>query len=157
MKHIDRVQQKHGLVGTQDAQKRAFLSEQEILEIQDYFLTPGLHILTVADPQEGRELLERFLDALGTYYSHKAVLSLQDEGMPRKCSDIYKELIASKAVFDYEALHEYVAYSFYYDFLAIEGTHELLNAPWFSRFEKLLHQCAITKTVPVILFFYESL
>ena len=153
MKRVEEIAHNQASIAVQ---QKIRLSDEEILEIQEYFLTPGLHIIKVADVMTGRILLARFLEALGYYFSDKAVLSLTRKTIPEGCADIYTELVETGSLHDYDALQNYIASSFYYDFLAIEGTHELLNNPWFGRFEYVLRESCAGETTPIILFFYDS-
>ncbi len=154
VKHSEKAQQPLCSAVAKDVKKRASLSEQKILELQDYFLTPGLHVVKVGNRESGRQLLTQFLQSL-QYYSAIAVVSSNGWLMPAEYHDLYSELDEAAALFKKEALEEYILRSFNYDFLAIEGTSDLLRAAWFGRFEHLLIEYDIARSIPIILFMYE--
>lgn len=154
MKHFEKAQQLLSRAVAKDVKKRASLSEQDILTLQDYFLTPGLHLVKAENQEESRLLLAQFLYSF-QYYSSIAILGTNEWSMPEDYHDLYKELGETSALFKKEAMEDYLSCTFPHDFLAIEGTPDLLRSAWFGRFEHLLIQYEIVRTIPIIIFIYE--
>lgn len=141
---------------TRNITRTDWLGEQEILDLQDYFLTPGFHFLKTTDPETGRELLTQFIQVLQYHYADVAVLSTSKRSFSFEYHDLYKELMHAKGFNKKEALEKYLLDSFYYDLVVIEGTKELLASHWFGRFENLLNTFAITEKTPVVLLYYDA-
>ena len=153
MKHVETAQQVLCSTVGKNAKKRALLSEHEVLEVQEYFLNPGYHWLVVDNKECGRKLMTDFLDVLH-YNSRVAVLNTENWTREGSYDNLYRGLSDEDFLSEVGALEEFVAHSFDYDFLAIEGTKELLCAPWFGQFEKHLMDHEITSFIPIITFFY---
>ncbi len=150
MKHNEKAQQRPLDVVSKDVKKRTSLSEQEILDLQRAFLQPGFQVVTVSDLKASREVLSHFLDTFG-YFSLPAMLRSGSWRLPQGCTDLFHELV--QVVRKNEAMEEYMADFFQYDFLAIEGSQDLLNASWFGKFEQILIAYGIAHKIPVVLYF----
>jgi len=133
-------------------------SEHDIMEIQDAFLTNGYHAIQVENVVQGRLLLNTFLRALNCYRD-LAVLTLVDT-IPAHNDlhvyDIYKELVCDGylPLFNDEQIDTFFLDSFYFDFMWIEATQELLAADWFTEFEQKLIDLKIDQHIPIIFVSY---
>lgn len=155
MKRMDYVDFKASLYLGSRALK-TMLSEDEILSLQESFLSSGIHKITVANLPEGRTMLAAFLESL-RYFTRPAVLTTQLFSHPSvQIAHLYRELLAHEGIFESRGmLEDFMLNHFYYDFLAIEATPDLRAQAWFVRFEQLLHDYKFTETVPVVMFVYE--
>jgi hypothetical protein len=72
--------------------KKLAISEEQILELQDLFLTNGVHHIGVPSVKEGRALIYKFLDALRCY---EAVACFTIDGLTLKKNilDLHKHLL----------------------------------------------------------------
>ena len=129
------------------------LSEQEILIVQNYLLSPGFHSLQVTDVAHGRALLSTFEASL-SYLLRAALISAPGEEMLSDYLTIGRELAAASA--EPGQLEQYLLHSWDYDFVAIEGTKELLVTEWYGRFEQLLIDYDLIKMTPVLMLFYRQ-
>ncbi len=129
------------------------LSEQEILIVQNYLLSPGFHSLQVTDVAEGRALLSTFEASL-SYLLRAALVNAPGKEMLSDYLPIGRELEAASA--EPGQLEQYLLHSWDYDFVAIEGTKELLATEWYGRFEQLLIDYDLIKTMPVLMLFYRQ-
>ncbi len=130
--------------------------EQSIITVQQYFLSPGLHCITVPNLDNGRSLLRICLDSLGIY-TNVGMLSLSNKAVPAHYVDLYADMQRAHVLsLDSGMLEEYMLSSFQADFLILEYTQELMEQPWFGRFEHLLHDYSIATSIPVIMFLYEE-
>lgn len=144
---------KHSEIAYAPRIPQPYLSEQEILILQSYLLKPGFHSIQVPDIVQGRVLLRTFVSSLN-YFSRVALLSEIENGELTECINIASELKAVHAYSDPGQLEQYMLHAWDYDFLAIEGTKDLLSADWFGRFEQLLIDYDLIKTTPVLMLFY---
>ena len=130
--------------------------EYKILMIQNSFITPGLHCVNVQNHEQGRRLIQISLDSLGIY-SDVGMVSMSVRGCPLQYRDIYYELSRYDALsIDNGALEDYLLSSFTCECLILEYTQELIEQPWFGRFEQLLSDYSITNTIPVMMFLYDE-
>lgn len=147
MKHTDAVGLNSRAVRSIMPQKvNETLTEHDILFLQDAFLINGFQSIHVANQAVGRALIQSFLQCL-PMYTHNACLTLNDTaGLPSNIVDI-------SAALHYEglqeqAIEEFFINEFYFDFVWIEISDALIQAPWFGHFNKILE--AYGQQVPII-------
>jgi len=134
---------------------RKQLSDYDILDLQDTFLSNGFHYIAVNDVAFGRDLVLRFLKSLNCYHEN-AVLSISAPTMDLSLTDVYYEL-AQGGYTDPkrdEDLNEFFIDRFYYDFIWIEACHELVDRPWFAEFFTKMVNFKIHQHIPVIIISY---
>lgn len=132
------------------------LVEQTIINVQQYFLTNGLHCITIASHEQGRSLLRVCLDSLGIY-SNIGIVTVTTKKAPEHYHDIYQELCYAHALGVQDgSLEEFMLSSFHCDFLVLEYTQELLEQPWFGHFEQLIAEYSLAKAIPIVMFLYED-
>jgi hypothetical protein len=92
-------------------------SDEHILELQDIFLEQGIHYLYASSFDEGRTLIQSYLDALRCFNA-PACFSLQqdDIAIPNIADEISAANLASFFSLDFDA-----------DFLWVECNKELLD------------------------------
>lgn len=92
-------------------------SDQQILELQDIFLEPGIHYLYVESFREGREVISSYLDALKCY-REPACFSLQQDNtiVPNLAEEITAANLASYFTLEFDS-----------DFLWVECDKSLLD------------------------------
>lgn len=127
------------------------LTEREILILQSYLLSPGFHSIRVPTIAQGRVLLSTFGSSL-RFFSRLALLSDNTNEEIEGYTDLTAELEAahSSGLGNFEL---YMLHCFDYDFVAIEGTRELIASEWFGRFEQLLIDYNLIKTIPILMIF----
>jgi hypothetical protein len=128
------------------------ISEQEILDLQDQFLSPGLHYLVVQDIQMGRKIIKTFLQSIN-YYHDVACLTLENDALPTGVSDLH-DLLDDYGFLEKSQLYMFFLDYWYYDFLWIEATDSLLHKPWFGTFSQLLDDFSL-KQLPVFTVSYQ--
>lgn len=134
----------------QESMTYSQLSEQEILNLQDLFLTYGYNHLAAASIIEARALISLFIASFHNF-SRIACLTTSSLALPDATIKLHEELALNGALaFDHHRLDEFLLNNFYYDFLWIECSDELMQAPWFSYFEKKLHDYNITASMPIL-------
>ncbi len=130
--------------------------ENHIMSLQEHFLNPGMHCIDVDNQEQGRRLLRLGLDSLGIH-TDVAILTVPPYNLPQGYKDLYAELDAWDALtLDNGMLEEYLLSVFECDFLVLEYTRELIQQTWYGKFEQLLHEYSISKSIPVVIFLYND-
>ena len=135
------------------------LSEKDILDLQDLFLTNGVHRVTSYDLFTGRTLIDVFLQAMAPHYHDKACLSLHSGTLDSTVFDLYLLLqlfVQNPQEDPTEYLEEFFTEQLYVDFIWIEETADLRAQSWYS---VLLESIALLKLdhhIPIIIFSYET-
>jgi len=132
------------------------LSEQAILEIQEKFLSNGFQYLKTKSIKEGRSIIETFLSTL-TLYNDIACLTTVKEPMLQKATDLYGIFQAGGYLspFENHYLEEYFVEQFYFDFMWIEATMDMLTSSWFEDVKKILIHTAIDQHIPILACVYD--
>ena len=131
-------------------------SEQEILDLQDLFLTYGCNYLTVPTMGQGREIISLFLASFQCF-SRTACLTTQPALLDDSVVRLHDELALDGALaFDHHRLDDFLLNKFYYDFLWIECSDDLIQAPWFYYFEKKLIDYNIAQSMPILFVSYKD-
>jgi hypothetical protein len=131
------------------------ISENEILYLQDLFLTPGFHKLKFANLKTAREQLYTILDSL-QFYQNAAGLSLQVLGLREDITDLYAEILQTGCLNDpdhytSENLVNFCLNNFYYDFLWIENPQALETTQWYQQLLELLSDFKLDQLIPICL------
>jgi hypothetical protein len=130
-------------------------TDADIIELQDKFLTTGLHSIKVPNVAEGRFAINTILKSLNCY-SNVACLSMHDTELESKFFDMYYGLTLGGYVhgnFE-QKLDEFFLEQCDVDFLWIEATIQLVEQPWFYSFERKLSQFKIDLQIPIVVLVY---
>ncbi len=127
------------------------LSESDILDFQDIFLTPGFHSLTIGTVSEGRDLITTFLGILNCY-SEIGCLTQYTSDLSSDIFNIYDELAFQGALANTNILENFFLEQFFYDFIWIEASHDLLKTHWYWYFEQRLRM--LNPLIPIIIVSY---
>ena len=140
------------------------LSEFDILDLQEKFLSNGIHHITVQNVQFGRELVYRFLNSINCYHEN-AVLSLCPQASNYFCSqvdtlfsDIYYDLLQGGYTDENKNLgfNDFFVEQFYYDFMFIEASQDLLDSSWFLKFFSSIKNNEIDQHMPILVMTYNK-
>jgi hypothetical protein len=135
------------------------LSERDILELQDLFLTNGMHRVTSYDLFTGRTLVDVFLEAMAPHYHEKACLTTQTFTLDSAVLDLYTllQLFVGGAQEDpTEHLEEFFTEQLYADFMWIEETASLRAQPWYPVLLETMCTLKLDHHLPIIIFSYET-
>jgi len=130
-------------------------SEHDILDLQELFLSPGMHELTVPNIAAGRELMSSVLTAFNCF-PRIACLTTASLPLPAHVTHLHDEMALHGALaFSNHQLDSFLLEHFYYDFLWIEVTPELLQSAWYPYFQLKLIDFNLAMTLPIIAVSYE--
>lgn len=117
------------------------ISEQQILELQDLFLTNGIHHIGVPSFKEGRALMYTFLDALRCYQS-VACFTIDGNTLKKPVLDLQKHLLQKD-------MEHFFVEEFVSDFLWIEQDKILYQQCLLL--ENKLSQLGFDQHMPIII------
>ena len=125
-------------------------NEHDILYLQNAFTTPGVHAIKVKDVKIGRQLVTQLLNSL-KWYQDVAYLA-SSESVPYKgATNIFAHITQPITT---ESVAQFFIEDFYYDFLWIEATPQLVKESWISSFEQQLVSYHIDHMIPIIIISY---
>jgi len=144
--------------GIQNAKHvREPFSDTDILNLQDAFLSNGTHYFKVNSIQEGRSIINLFLASLN-YYKNIGCLTMNPGSLQESASDLYSELLLGGHL-DKKLLYELETFfleEFYYDFIWIEATQNLLSGSWATAFFKQMIQFKLDHLIPILIISYKK-
>ncbi len=130
--------------------------ESDLLTLQEVFLRPGVHLLTVDSLPLARELVFGMLDSLRCYTA-PSYLTLAPQDVETFLIDdtlefIYDSLCSfSEGSFILpDAIDRYLLQAFFSDFCCIEETPSLIATEWYEHFKQRLYDFDIAGRIPVI-------
>ena len=135
------------------------LTERDILELQDLFLTNGMHRVVSYDLFTGRTLVDIFLQAMAPHYHEKACMTAHSCTLDPSVLDLYTmlQLFVGGAQEDpTEHLEEFFTEQLYADFMWIEETASLRKQLWYPVFLETLTTLQLDHHIPIIIFSYEA-
>jgi len=122
------------------------LSENTILELNDIFLTRGIHAMTAYSVEEGRNLIYAVLASLKCFHTIACVTLAT---LPLEPSIYACAAVASVNI------EEFFVERPYFDFLWIESTQTLEQAPWFADFKTCLLDQHLDQEMPILVVSYD--
>lgn len=131
------------------------LSDQQILAFQDLFLTPGIHHIDVESLADGRIFIHTFLGSFAAN-KHVACLTTCGEFLAPTIIRLYDDLALAGSLSLSSSLESFLLEEFYYDFVWVECTPELLATPWFWHFEQKLSDFNLDETLPILVVSYRN-
>lgn len=127
-----------------------------IIELQDIFLTPGIHVIDVEFLQEGRDIIQKFLSALRCYQA-VGCLTQHGQELTRDIFDIHHYLLMYGFLEGKNGndLEQFFTQDFNFDFIWIEKKNNE-TSDWCHYFEQRIARYDIRSRVPIILLLYNS-
>jgi hypothetical protein len=124
-------------------------SENDVLYLQKIFLTPGVHEINVDNVVRVRNMMDKVLDSL--QYHHKAAcVSLQNMPLADNVTDIVKVLLTDDYLVSMDSLTLFFLDHFYFDFLWIEESPDLLGCLWYEQFKQHLTDFNFNKSISIV-------
>lgn len=127
------------------------LTHNDILDLQEIFLTPGVHELHINSVEEGRFIIDKFLGSLNCYHK-KACFTLSELALDCQTTDLYLELLLMSRVDGVTGSLEGFLYDHGdHDFIWIEATKKVLANSVFHEFVQHLKLFDGKMQFPVVL------
>jgi hypothetical protein len=127
-------------------------SEQNIIDLHNEFLHNGFHYLCVKDILVGRHIMHTFLYSLN-YYQSVGCLTISSFPLCSSIENIY-ETLSLYGYLNKNYLSDFFIQEWYFDFIWIEATDELLNASWFSLFLQYIKDFKCDAALPIFVLSY---
>lgn len=125
------------------------LTEEDILELNDLFLTNGMHYIVVDTVDAGRLLILTLLASLNCYHAI-AALTLEPLRLTINVHNVHRELIQNYMLHDEQSVDSFFVEQFYFDFMWIEMSDDLVSASWFVDFEQKLFEYKLENHLPIV-------
>lgn len=124
------------------------ISELQILELQEVFLTNGFHYIAVPTIQEGRSLVYTFLEALRCFQT-VGCITQNKIGLEQGVFDIvsYLDFCGFNDISNIAERELYFNEVFDFDFVWIESHNK---DQWHLYFEQKIQELGIDQQIPVI-------
>lgn len=127
------------------------LSDQQIIDLHNCFLTIGFQHIQVSNEHEGRKLMGTLLASLD-YYQNVACLTDSDIQLYPSIYDISTYLIEARYV--PKNLESFFFEQHEFDFMWIELTPSLIAQSWFEEFKVLLVSHNLHIAMPIVCLSY---
>ena len=130
--------------------------EHDILQLQQIFVTFGLHIIKVPNVVEGRMIIEIILKSLNYYQNIGCVTDML--GLNNSVHDIVKAMKLEKFK-DYElltGLDNFFAVYPCFDFVWVEFTENMKNKYNLEDIKKVFNMYCVNERMPVLIVMYEE-
>lgn len=138
--------------GERYQRRGVLLSDDDVIALCNVFLMPGNHRVICPDTRQGRILVMRVLTSLGCFNRTACLTLLRPPG----CIDVFQELLVAGALIDAESLEAFFIENFFYDFLWIEETPQLLDQPWYESFRHCMKSLSFAASIPVVTVAYDQ-
>jgi hypothetical protein len=131
------------------------LSQDDILYVQERFITNGLHHIVVQDIEHGRTLMEKLLKSMHYFQNVSCLAQSYPIAIDYEQSNLL-ENIQYYCGHDIEAdlIEEYFLECYMADFLWVELTETLLRNPLALQIVYSMHTLDIAHNIPVIAISY---
>ena len=132
------------------------LTPEDILYLQELFLTNGFHHIRVPTVNDGRFLMYKLLHSMH-FFNDIACLTCIDEPISLDVCDLLNDLRTyCKGEESINAIEEYFLEVFFTDFMWIELNEALLNDPMVQHALYIMHAIEVAHKIPVIAMSYNS-
>lgn len=129
------------------------MSEDDILYLQDIFLTNGIHAISVADIHAGRSIMFSMLQSLN-FYQTVACLTCDKAPLEKSIVDIYSQLSSEQDV-QYEEVEHFFIEEFFSEFLWIELSEKLISKTLLAHSFHALNELEMARRMPIVTLSYE--
>lgn len=143
------------LIDVPPRQLSAKLSVDDILYLQQIFLTTGLHHIAVPNLSVGRKIMRSLLQSMH-YFNNTACLT-QEHKTSLEGYDVLghlKDFCGKEA--DSNAIEEYFLEEFEADFLWVELNEALMQNSFVVQILNIMHVLDITHKIPVVAISYQT-
>ncbi|MCX5923178.1 MAG: hypothetical protein NTU89_01280 [Candidatus Dependentiae bacterium] len=128
----------------------------QIIELQNIFMTPRIHKITVKNITSGRSLINTFLNSLN-YYHNVGCLTAIPICLDLQTVDMYQLIQEYTQSFEIDrAIEDFFVEHSYFDFVWIEMTKDLLDQFSLQDIKRMCEILTVNESIPVIMIHYEN-
>lgn len=133
------------------------LTPEDILYLQELFLTNGFHHIRVPTVNDGRFLMYKLLHSMHFFNDIACLTCIDEPIISLDVCDLLNDLrIHCKGEESINAIEEYFLEVFFTDFMWIELNEALLNDPMVQHAIYIMHAIEFAHKIPVIAMSYNS-
>ena len=134
------------------------LTDTHILDLQEKFLSNGLHHITVPTIRDGRALIFTFLNSLSFALHSLACVTTSETSLPNNIINIHEQLSKNEDfnLLNGDYMQNFFFEEFYFDFIWVEMTPSLMTSKWYLDFEKNFIDLKMNKNIPMLIVSYEN-
>lgn len=134
-----------------------FLTEDDIIFLQDVFLTNGLHHIKVPSVVSGREIIYKLLQSMHYYHYVTCLTGNVDVPLKRTVSNLFQNISQCCGQdCGYDEVENYFLEQCYTDFMWVELSEPLLNNAMVIHALQAMHKLDLAHHIPVISISYDS-
>jgi len=130
------------------------MTEDDILYLQDLFLTNGMHAISVPDVKTGRSIMHSMLQSLNYYQMAACMTRMQTPPLEESITDICSQLARAGHELCYEEVEHFYIEEFFGDFLWIEFSPQLVDTPLLAHSFHALNVLEMFRKIPIIALSY---
>lgn len=130
------------------------MTEDDILYLQDIFLTNGMHAISVPDVKTGRSIMYSMLQSLNYYHMAACMARTQTLPLDASITDIYSQLSCAAHETCYEEVERFYIEEFFGDFLWIELSPQLVDAQLLAHSFHALNVLEMCRRIPIVTLSY---
>jgi len=158
MKNISFFNEKGSFLLTDLTFMKKPLTDKNILDLQEKFLTNGLHHIKVPTIHDGRTLIFTFLNSLSFILHSIACVTTSDTMLPENIINIHEQLskIENFNTSHTDYMQNFFFEQFYFDFIWVEMTTSLITSEWYQEFENNFIDLKMNKNIPMLVVTYEN-
>ena len=131
-------------------------SEEDVLELQEIFVTLGVHIIKVKNVIEGRQILKIILNSLN-YYNNIGCIT-QEKDIPVSVCDILNHIVLEKIEKGdlLTNLEDFLAVHPCFDFIWIELTKNIKKELSYKAIKNIFDMYHVEERMPVLILTYDE-
>lgn len=133
------------------------LPADDILFLQDIFLTNGLHHIGVSDLVSGRMIVSRLLRSMNYHHELACLTNSWDPPLKKTVLDIYNSLVdycGQDA--SYDEIEEFFLEQYCADFMWVEISKDLLHIPMAGYALQAVYKLEIAHHIPIVAVSYQN-
>lgn len=161
MRHMQCLQKQYSAVdynsNFHQLRVNALLTEDDILLLQDLFLTNGIHCIIAANVLSGRKLMYKFLQSLHYYHNVTCLTANKDRPLKKTVFNLFQSIQEYCGCnCEYQEVEYFFLEHCYADFLWVELSEELETNPIGINAFKAMDELNMDRAMPIIKISYNS-
>ena len=133
------------------------LPAEDILFLQDIFLTSGVHQIVVEDVRAGRKIVGKMLQSMNYYHEVACLTDIVEPPLKKSVINMYNSLAHYCGDDDsYDEVEEFFLEQYFADFMWIELSKGLLQIPIIENAMHALYDLDIIKHIPIVAISYNT-